>query len=114
MNDALLLTDRLCDLTELALQAHTHLEKATVFAAAKAIEDEFSTCERALDDAGSYKVHAICATICAAVGYAPANGKTNPQLIVCARTDIAALRDLLKQQAAFAPPGVVTGVSVTH
>ncbi|MGO4378401.1 hypothetical protein [Pseudoduganella sp. RAF53_2] len=97
MNDSLLLTDRLCDLTELALQAHTHLEKATVFAAAKAIEGEFTTCERALDETAAEKVRAICATICSAIGYAPAHGKTNPQLIVCARTDISALRQHLKR-----------------
>jgi hypothetical protein len=67
-----------------------------------------------LDDAASDKVRAICATICAAIGYAPASGKTNPQLIVCARTDIAALRLLLKQQAGYAPHPASTGVQVTH
>ena len=41
MNSALLLTDRLCDLTEMALQAYTKFEKATVFAATKAIHEEF-------------------------------------------------------------------------
>ena len=114
MNDALLLTDRLCDLTEMALQAHSMLEKAAVFAAAKAIEGEFAHCERPLDETATHKVTSICATICAAIGYAPANGKTNPQLIVCARTDIATLRELIKQQAAFAPPGVVATAAVTH
>jgi methylphosphotriester-DNA--protein-cysteine methyltransferase len=111
MNDALLLTDRLCDLTELALQAHTTLENATVFAAAKAVEAEFGACERPLDEAVRDKVHAICATICAAIGYAPAHGKTNPQLIVCARTDIAALRQLLKRPAYLMPQDVDSRVA---
>lgn len=106
MNDALLLTDRLCDLTELALQAHTSLEKATVFAAAKAIEGEFADCERALDEAACDKVLTICTTICAAVGYSPAHNKTNPQLIVCARTEIAALRQLLQRPAYLMPQDV--------
>jgi len=114
MNDTLLLTDRLCDLTELALQAHTNLEKATVFAAAKAIEAEFGSCERALDSAAADKVRAICSNLCAAIGYAPAHGKTNPQLIVCARTDIAALRALLRQSAGYAPRAPVPGAQVTH
>jgi hypothetical protein len=111
MNDSLLLTDRLCDLTELALQAHTNLEKATVYAAAKAIEGEFADCERPLDEAVGDKVHAICTTICAAVGYSPAHGKTNPQLIVCARTDIAALRQLLKRPAYLMPQDVDSRIS---
>jgi hypothetical protein len=111
MNDTLLLTDRLCDLTELALQAHTHLEKATVFAAAKAIGSEFDTCERVLDEAVGEKVRTICTTICAAVGYSPAHGKTNPQLIVCARTDIATLRQLLKRPAYLMPQDVDSRIS---
>jgi len=111
MNDSLLLTDRLCDLTELALQAHTLLEKATVFAAAKAVESEFAACERVIDDAASDKVRTISSTICAAVGYAPAGGKTNPQLIVCARTEIAALRQLLKRPAYLMPQDVDSRVA---
>jgi hypothetical protein len=115
MNDALLLTERLCDLTELALQAHTHLEKAVVFAAAKAIEAEFHACERGPCASAQEKIRAICSTMCAAVGYAPAHGSTNPQLIVSARSDISALRQILRQADGFlASPAAAHASGSTH
>jgi hypothetical protein len=98
MNDALLLTDRLCDLTELALQATTKLEKATVFAATRGLKAEFEEVAANLPDAALEKLSGICSTILAAVEYAPPAGKNNPQCIVTARKDISALREMLRAQ----------------
>ena len=44
------------------------------------------------------KLASIQASILAAVEFAPPEGKNNPQCIVCARNDIAALRELLKEK----------------
>jgi hypothetical protein len=99
MNSALLLTDRLCDLTEMALQAYTKFEKATVFAATRAIHEDFR--QAALPSHAMEKLDGICHAILAAVEYEPAEGRTNPQCIVKARTEISALRELLRGQEAW-------------
>lgn len=96
MTDALLLTDRLCDLTEMALQAYTKFEKATVYCTAKHLVADFE--EAGLPLAAYEKLAAIQASILAAVEFAPPDGKNNPQCIVCARNDIAALRAMLKER----------------
>lgn len=96
MTDALLLTDRLCDLTEMALQAYTKFEKATVYCTAKHLMADFE--DAALPLPAYEKLEAIQASILAAVEFAPPGGKNNPQCIVCARNDIAALRAMLKEK----------------
>lgn len=96
MTDALLLTDRLCDLTEMALQAYTKFEKATVYCTAKHLMVDFE--EAGLPLAAYEKLESIKASILAAVEFAPPGGKNNPQCIVCARNDIAALREMLKEK----------------
>ena len=96
MTDALLLTDRLCDLTEMALQAYSKFEKATVYCTARHLMADFE--EANLPLAAYDKLAAIQASILAAVEYAPPEGKNNPQCVVCARTEIAALRQLLQEK----------------
>lgn len=96
MTDALLLTDRLCDLTEMALQAYTKFEKATVYCTAKHLMADFE--DAGLPLAAFDKLSAIQASILAAVEFAPPGGKNNPQCIVSARNEIAALRDMLKEK----------------
>jgi inorganic triphosphatase YgiF len=97
MTHALLLTDRLCDLTEMALQAYTKFEKATVFAATRAIRAEFREVAPQMPPAAEEKLASICHAILGAVEYTPTDGRTNPQCIVCARNDIVTLREMLKQ-----------------
>ncbi|MYN01789.1 hypothetical protein GTP41_06715 [Pseudoduganella sp. DS3] len=96
MTDALLLTDRLCDLTEMALQAYTKFEKATVYCTAKQLMLDFE--EAGLPLAAHEKLESIQASILAAVEFAPPCGKNNPQCIVCARKEIAALRAMLNEK----------------
>lgn len=98
MTDALLLTDRLCDLTEMALQAYTKFEKATVYCTAKHLMADFE--DAGLPLAAFDKLSAIQASILAAVEFAPPGGKNNPQCIVSARHEIAALREMLKEKSA--------------
>jgi len=96
MTDALLLTDRLCDLTEMALQAYSKFEKATVYCTAKQLMVDFEDARLPL--AAYEKLATIQASILAAVEFAPPEGKNNPQCIVCARNDIADLRAMLKEK----------------
>jgi hypothetical protein len=96
MTDALLLTDRLCDLTEMALQAYTKFEKATVYCTAKHLMADFE--DAGLPLAAFDKLSTIQSAILAAVEFAPPGGKNNPQCIVAARNEIAALREMLKEK----------------
>ena len=99
MNDVLMTVDRLDDLVTLARNADDGYKKASVYAAASCIKQQFETAYESgkIDSYASEKVHNAVWSINAMIGFDTTNNHSNEQHTVWALGELMTLRNLLSE-----------------